>query len=570
MTQKGLGKHFVVLIIVIGAGYFLAPQEMEEGKYSSSFILDGKKVQDISFMVSSLKSSKTTTARFNISSTTFEITYLETYANDLGSKIWFSVRVFSLNADISKEYRERLNLRVEGSNEFAITLAPKYTGTIDFSFRVLRYSQIILPLLMAIAYLWLTELIPLSAASLIVPAVIIIFDIDTSTSALSPFFSKIIVLFFSGFLLAKAMQRVKLDEYLSLLILSKIPPNGNILLLILMSLTAFFSMFMSNTAAAAVLIPLSQSLLGKIDEDHETFQKVTVLGIAYAATMGGIGSLIGTPPNLMAVEFVSSYEGVEIGFLDWFFFGLPVMMVMIPIIYLYLRWKYKPTISRNALKETKRTALLTLKEHHKFSKDQWIVSIVFIGIVGFWLTEQFHNIHAGIIALIAAIVLFFAGQIQEEDVNSINWNVLLTFGGGISLGSIVLKSGLAEWFASLFISLKGSPIWLILLSLGIFALILTAFASNTASAAILIPIAMPIGNLFGLNPVTLAIYIAIVCSVDFAIVIGTPTTLLAYSTGMFKVKEIFQIGIILDLIGLILTWTMAALLFELSFQILFP
>lgn len=559
--------HLIVIGILMVLGVWLAPQDMENGDYQAEFYVDEVQVAYVSFSIGENLEKKTSTLAF--SNFTLTLEYQEGYEETIGSRIWFKLTFHLNGSDASGLFSERVLCKIMGPNSFETNLVPSLNGSLEFSTRVLRFSSVILPLLLVVAYLWLKELIPLSAASLIVPLVIITFEIDTPTNALAPFFSKIIVLFLAGFLLAKAMQRVKLDEYISLFILSKVPANSNALMLVLMSLAAFFSMFMSNTAAAAVLIPLGLTILGKLHQDGNNYPKAVILGIAYAATVGGIGSMIGTPPNLMAIDFIEDYDGTKISFVEWFFFGLPVLVVMIPLIFLYLQWKYKPKVPKEVLVEARQNAIGKLKEAHSFSRDQWAVTLVFLSIAGLWLTEQFHGIHAGIVALAGTIVLFFTGQLQEEDINTINWNVLLTFGGGIALGTIVLKSGLAEWFSSLFIGFRGVPAPVVLLLIGTFALILTAFASNTASAAILIPIAMPLGQLFGINPITLAIYIAIVCSVDFAIVIGTPTTLLAYSTGMYKTEEIFRIGIVLDFIGLIISWMAVNLLFSWSFQFLF-
>jgi sodium-dependent dicarboxylate transporter 2/3/5 len=276
-----------------------------------------------------------------------------------------------------------------------------------------------------------------------------------------------------------------------------------------------------------------------------------ILGIAYASTIGGIGSLIGTPPNYIAVDLLQKSKGITISFIEWFIFGLPVLILLIPITFLYLWIRLKPSISNEAMRIAKLKGINRKREFNTLSKDQIVVLLIFVFVFCLWLMEQFHGIHAGIIAVTGVILLYFSGYLIQEDLTRINWNALLTFGGGLTLGAIILRTGLADWLALQLGFLKGVHPFFILLFLGLLSLILTGIASNTASASILVPIVIPLGITLGIDPVLTALVVAIVASVDFAIIIGTPPTMVAYSTGYFQVKEIFKLGIVLDLIGLI-------------------
>ncbi|MHA2108601.1 MAG: SLC13 family permease, partial [Candidatus Hodarchaeales archaeon] len=420
-----------------------------------------------------------------------------------------------------------------------------------FEFQIIKYSDVTLGLLFTVSILWMTEIIPLSASALLIPVAIVIFNIDTATGSLSLFFSPIIILFFAGFLMAEAMKRVKLDTFLSVTILSIIPANTKLIVFSMMVLSAIFSMFMSNTAAVAIFIPLSLSLLEYLDKEYLNFRKMMILGIAYASTIGGIGSLIGTPPNYIAVDLLQKSKGITISFIEWFIFGLPVLILLIPITFLYLWIRLKPSISNEAMRIAKLKGINRKREFNTLSKDQIVVLLIFVFVFCLWLMEQFHGIHAGIIAVTGVILLYFSGYLIQEDLTRINWNALLTFGGGLTLGAIILRTGLADWLALQLGFLKGVHPFFILLFLGLLSLILTGIASNTASASILVPIVIPLGITLGIDPVLTALVVAIVASVDFAIIIGTPPTMVAYSTGYFQVKEIFKLGIVLDLIGLI-------------------
>jgi sodium-dependent dicarboxylate transporter 2/3/5 len=212
------------------------------------------------------------------------------------------------------------------------------------------------------------------------------------------------------------------------------------------------------------------------------------------------------------------------------------------------------------LKKAQSEGLSEIKRQEHLTLDQTIVSLIFVFIIGMWLTTQFHGISASVVAVMGAILFFFTGQIKREDLQEISWPTLITFGGGLSLGYVIIETGLADFIASKLSLLSSLSIVMTTTIIALIALILTAVASNTASAAILIPIVIPLAIVLGINPILMAILVAITCSLDFAMVIGTPPTMLAYATGLFKVKDIFKIGIVLDLIGLIvvlvLSWTL--------------
>ncbi len=553
--KKVMFVSFALLLFLLG--YFIAPPTMSDGVYqvNVTYQRDNTRVQiNFSFKLNSSINEPETPLSISNTTNNYQITvnWFESYSGEIGNKIIFRISLmntlndtedFKINdffASISKaNFREKFSAKEIINHELL------------FEFQIIKYSDIALGLLLAVSFLWMTEVVPLSTSALLVPVVIVIFNIDTATGSLSLFFSPIIVLFFAGFLMAEAMKRVKLDTLLSVTILSFVPANTKLIVFSMMVLSAIFSMFMSNTAAVAIFIPLSLSLLEYLDEEYLNFRKMMILGIAYAATIGGIGSLIGTPPNYIAVDLLQKSNGITISFLEWFIFGLPVLALLLPITFFYLWFRLKPSISDEAMKIAKLKSINRKREFHDLSKDQIIVLLVFILVFCLWLMEQFHGIHAGIIAVIGVILLYSFGYLLQEDLTRINWNALLTFGGGLTLGAIILKTGLADWVALQLGFLKGIHPFLILVFLGFLSLFLTGIASNTASASILVPIVIPLGVTLGIDPVLTALVVAIVASVDFAIIVGTPPTMVAYSTGYFQVKEIFKLGIILDFIGLV-------------------
>lgn len=560
---------FVVFaILLFFLGFLLAPPTMTDGNYKGTVTFTYEEIitqVDFYFKLNSSIDFPENPQTLSNTSDNYQITLnsFESYSGQVGKKIKFTV-----NINNTENFTEGLRLNdfvaSISKGNFKENFSPKeiISQKAVFEFQIIKFSDIALGLLLMVSFLWMTEIIPLSASALLIPVLIVIFDIDSATGSLSLFFSPIIILFFAGFLMAEAMKRVKLDTFLSVTILSLIPANTKMIIFSMMTLSAIFSMFMSNTAAVAVFIPLSLSLMEYLDEEYLSFRKMMILGIAYSATIGGIGSLIGTPPNYIAVDLLHKYTGLSISFIEWFIFGIPVLLLLVPVTFFYLWIRIKPSISDEAMKMAKLKTINKKRELHTLSKDQIIVLFVFILVFSLWLMEQFHRIHAGFIAVIGVILLYFSGHLIQEDLTRINWNALLTFGGGLTLGAVILKTGLADWLALHLGFLKDVHPFFILIFLGFLSLILTGIASNTASASILVPIVIPLGITLGIDPVLTALVVAIVSSVDFAVIIGTPPTMIAYSTGYFQVKEIFKIGIVLDIIGLIIVTLLGWFFFQ--------
>ncbi|MCE7733687.1 MAG: DASS family sodium-coupled anion symporter [Candidatus Heimdallarchaeota archaeon] len=552
----------VLTILVFISGYMIAPDPLEEGRYSVSLQYKDEKIVfdiDISDRISEVKDYT------SISSTNenglLVARYYKSYPSESGT-------VFQFELDVNYHNLESISINsFKGkisNDDLSHSFIAKFAedNTAIFEFTILRDTRVGLGLLFAVSFLWLTELVPLAATSLMIPVVLVLWNEETAANALSQFSAPIIFLFLAGFLMAEAMKRSKLDIYISYKIFAMIPPNGKILMFSMMCLSAVFSMFMSNTASTAILIPITLQLLKGVNIENAQYKKAVILGIAYAAAIGGVGSMIGTPPNIIAVEMLHQFDpSIEISFVDWFLFGLPIVIIMLPITFTYLWYVYKPVVDEERLKEAKVFVKIRLEEEHRFTFDQVVVTSIFVLIFGLWLTSNIHGISAGIIALLGAVLLFFSGQLKESDLRRINWNALLTFGGGLTLGAMIINTGLADYIGSKAGFISPLPKILIIFCIGAITLIMTAFASNTASAVILIPIVMPLSYVLGLSPILLAIIVATTASIDFAIVVGTPPTMMAYSTKLYSTEEIFRIGVVLDIIGLFVVTLLSWFLF---------
>lgn len=429
----------------------------------------------------------------------------------------------------------------------------KETKTLQGARRPPDGAEKVLALLTFVVVMWVSEAFPLHVTSLAIPTVLALSHTGEAETVLAPFFHPIIVLFFAGFLMAEAMRRVGLDRVAAIVFVSAAGRTPRSLFAALLGASAFASMWMSNTASVALLLPVALAITAPL---HNTkYTKMVVLGVAYAATIGGVGSAIGTPANPLAIEFLGTFAEKEISFLDWFAFGLPFVFCFLPLAGIYLWQRFRPQVNREnfaAAREETKAARAALE---RFSAAQWQVLAVFCGVAFLWVTQEWHGQNTGIVALAGSILLMGFGHVRTEDLGIISWPTLLTFGGGLTLGLALTDSGTADWLVTRLALLDNLTPLIFLLAVGIATVALTAVASNTAAAAMLVPLAVPLAGVVGTNPVTLVLVVAIASSVDFALVVGTPPTMLAYGTGLFTSQEIFRKGILLDFAGVFLLAT---------------
>jgi sodium-dependent dicarboxylate transporter 2/3/5 len=416
-----------------------------------------------------------------------------------------------------------------------------------------RDSAVVLGLLAVVVVLWISEAVPLFVTSLTIPVVLAVAGVASASDSLAPFFHPIIALFFGGFLMAQAMRRVRLDHLAAIQLVARFGRSPVTLFAAMLGVSSFLSMWMSNTAAMAVLLPIVLAVTEPLK--NAAYRRVMVLGIAYAATIGGVGSAIGTPANPLAIEFLSDFAGRDTTFIGWFPFGVPMVLLFLPLMGVYLWWRMGVHVDARTFAAARAVARSQMVEIGGVDGKQLTVLAVFVGVVALWLTQTWHSVDTGIIALGGALALFALRRLESTDLGRISWPSLLTFGGGLTLGLFLVETGSADWIATRFESLEGLPTFLAVGVVAVLALAMSTVASNTASAAVLIPLAIPLAGIFGVDPVLLVVTIAIASSVDFALVIGTPPTMLAYSTGLFTAPQILRIGIVLDLVGILLLVT---------------
>jgi sodium-dependent dicarboxylate transporter 2/3/5 len=406
------------------------------------------------------------------------------------------------------------------------------------------HSRQVLAIVIFAAVLWFTEALPLHVTGLFAAFMLSTAGGLTPKQVFPPFFDPIIALLLGGFVLAVGMQKHGLDEYLARRFLSVIGDRPRVVLLGMMLMSAFLSMWITNTAATIIMLALAISMLkdSGVRPMGSSFAKALILGIAFSSTLGGIGTLIGTPPNMIAVKFLAD-QGIRVSFTDWMAMTLPFVLVMLPIMWVVLSLVFRQDVRS-----------LRIRPHKGgMTRNQKAVFTVFALTILLWLTTEIHGISSYVIALVPVILFYLLGLLDTNDFSKVSWPTLVLLGSGLSLGSAIAISGLDKVIAaSLGSAVTGFSLPLIMLSVAFLGILLTAFASNTATAAIFVPVIIPLTAALGLDLRLLTVLAGISVSLDFIVPIGTPPDTVAYSSGYIKTKDMAKAGMIITLIAVLL------------------
>ena len=418
-----------------------------------------------------------------------------------------------------------------------------------------------LALLAFVAVLWLTEALHVTVTALLVPLLAIALDLVSTKQALVAFADPTIFLFFGGFSLATALHIQKLDKMIANKIMALARGNLFIAIIYLFLITAFLSMWMSNTATAAMMLPLAMGILSQLDreKEHNTYVFV-LLGIAYSASIGGMGTLVGSPPNAIVAS------NLHLTFADWLWYGLPIMIILLPLMIGTLYIIFKPKLHINFEQSFERIEMNSVRV---------LTLVIFVVIALTWVfSGQINPLISGllglqkniasfdsVVALLAAIVICSTGiaswkQIQE----STDWGVLMLFGGGLTLSAVLKDSGASKILAdSIVFMIEGQHFYLIGLLVATFIIFLTEFTSNTASAALLVPIFISIAQSLGMPEIGLALIIGLGASCAFMLPVATPPNAIVFGSGQVKQSEMVKAGFVLNLVCILVISTMGYL-----------
>ena len=411
--------------------------------------------------------------------------------------------------------------------------------------------------LLFVAILWFTEAVHITVTALMVPvlaAVIGIPEMNVKT-ALSGFADPIIYIFFGGFALATARHIQRLDRKIALWLISLSRGNMKIAVLAIFGVTAFLSMWISNTATAAMMLPLALGMMDHLDREKERKTFVFVLlGIAYCASIGGLGTIVGSPPNAIAAK------ALELDFVGWMKMGLPMMLLILPLMLISLYIILRPNLSERV--EVK-------EEHIPWTLHRVLAMLIFLCAVVAWILGDKIKTVFGItnpdtvVALAAAVAVVVFGVTRWKEIaRNTDWGVLLLFGGGIALSTLLQKSGaslaLGQQLATAFV--LAHPL-IVILAVAAFIIFLTEFTSNTASAALLVPIFASIATQMGLPKEVLVFVIGIGASCAFMLPVATPPNAIVFGTGLIKQREMMRVGILLNILCIFLVGFWAYVMF---------
>lgn len=421
-------------------------------------------------------------------------------------------------------------------------------------YNILPYDQNAnkgLALLVFIGILWLTEAIHITITALLVPVLAVLFAMPmakgdelipiTTQAALATFADPIIFLFFGGFALATALHIQKLDKKIAMWIISMSGGHLGISVVAIFVVTAVLSMWISNTATAAMMLPLALGLLSHLDasRDRKTFVFI-LLGIAYSASIGGLGTLVGSPPNAIAAKALG-YD-----FADWMKIGLPMMLIILPAMLLSLYLVLRPKLNQKVQFVT---------EDIPWTGTRIATMILFICTAIAWIFSKKLTENFGItqpdtwIAILAACLVVMMGTAKWKQVaENTDWGVLFLFGGGLTLSAILKDSGsslvLGQTLANAFGD--ASPL-VIIFVVATFIIFLTEFTSNTASAALLVPVFAAIAAQMGMPKEILVIVIGIGASCAFMLPVATPPNAIVFGTGHIQQSEMMKVGFVLNI-----------------------
>jgi len=421
-----------------------------------------------------------------------------------------------------------------------------------------------------IAVWWITEAIPIAVTALL-PIVLFPLtgglDLKVTTAA---FGHRYIFLYIGGFMIAIAIERWNLHKRIALSIINFIGTDVTRIILGFMLATAFMSMWISNTATSVMMLPIGMAIIAQLKDNPSTiedenliFGKALMLAIAYSASIGGMATLIGTPPNLVLAGIVQELYGVEISFSQWFMFGLPISMVFLFLCWQYLTrfaFKFKQKTFPGGKAEIKRL----LNELGKISYEEKVVLVVFVTTALLWIFRAqlqyfIPKLDDTIIAMMSGITLFLLPVknrtrkiITWEEAVKMPWGIILLFGGGMALAAGFQSSGLAKWLGTQITLLQGVHLFLLVIFIIASVNFLTEITSNLATTAMLLPVLAPMALSLGVHPYMLMVAATVAASCAFMLPVATPPNAVVFGSGYLRIPDMVSKGIWMNLLSIIL------------------
>lgn len=425
-----------------------------------------------------------------------------------------------------------------------------------------------------IATWWVTEAIPIPATSLLPLVLFPMGGIMTNQDTASFYGDDIVFLFLGGFLLAVAMEKWNLHTRIALSIIKAIGTTTATILLGFMISTALLSMFVSNTAAVMIMIPIGLAIIKEahslstpsVQEDVKIFEKSLVLAIGYAGTIGGLGTLIGTPPLIILAGQMKQIFDVEMNFAQWMLVGVPVVIVLLALAWAYMNF-FQFKHGMNQLPGGRKIIVDELDKLGKITKEEKWVLAVFILAASLWILRGFffdqfaftELLGDGSIAMFAAVLLFIIpskrqnGRVLDWGVaKDLPWGVLLLFGGGLALAGSIVETGVDQWIGEMLSGVGGMPLILMIAIVALLILFLTEFTSNTATATMILPVLAGLAIALDVHPLALMVPAAMAANCAFMLPVGTPPNAIVFGTGKVTIGEMMKAGFGLNILAVLM------------------
>jgi sodium-dependent dicarboxylate transporter 2/3/5 len=422
-----------------------------------------------------------------------------------------------------------------------------------------------------VAIWWITEALPIAVTALLP---IVLFPLTGGvglSETTASYGHKYIFLFIGGFILAIAIEKWNLHRRIALTIIKLVGTNVVNIILGFMIATAFLSMWISNTATAVMILPVGMAIVTQLKDNSATienenmvFAKALMLAIAYSASIGGMATLIGTPPNMVLAGVVEETYGVEITFAQWFSFGFPISMILLVICWLYLTrfaFNFKQKEFPGGRDEINRQ----LKALGKVTYEEKTVLVVFVLTAFAWISRSFliqqfmPSIDDTIIAIAFAILLFILPSKEKnkkiiawEDAVKLPWGILLLFGGGMALALGFDSSGLALWLGQQMSNLETLSLFLLLFILIAAVNFLTEITSNLATTAMILPVLAPLAIILNIHPYFLMVGATVAASCAFMLPVATPPNAVVFGSGYLKIGDMVKKGVWMNIISVVL------------------
>ncbi len=402
------------------------------------------------------------------------------------------------------------------------------------------------------ASLWITELIPPYATSIIVMVACVYLlgrpggwlgmrddGPDSWQIFINPVASPVLVLFFGGLMLALAASKHGFDLRLARAFITPFGKRPSMVLLGVILTTALFSMFMSNTACTAMILAIVTPLISQV-EGREGFKKAIVLAVPFAANVGGMGTIIGTPPNAVAaIALQQMGSAAEISFLGWMLLGVPLVLLLSLVVWVVLLLSYRPDAE---------PLRLAFPEELELTPGLLVVVVTFVLTIGLWLTQPLTGLPSAVAALVPVAVFTAFGIVTRDDLKQIDWDVLILVAGGMTLGVAMKASGLSDVVVRQ-VPFERMPPPLLLASIAATTVLISNFMSHTSGTNLLMPI---VTSIAAASPKTAALAVALSASLAMSLPISTPPNALAFATRQVSTRDFLVCGTLISLIGLLL------------------